>query len=48
MTLAAVSGISTYDAEYVAPADMLKIKLVTLDGQILKAFQGIAVSLENF
>ncbi|HQB12740.1 MAG TPA: type II toxin-antitoxin system VapC family toxin [Candidatus Omnitrophota bacterium] len=48
MELAIASGCSAYDAEYVALAQMLKVKLVTQDGQLLKAFPGVAVSVDSF
>ena len=48
MELAIASGCSAYDAEYVALAQMLKVKLVTQDGQLLKAFPGVAISVDSF
>ena len=48
MELAITSGCSAYDAEYVALAQMLKVKLVTQDGQLLKAFPGVAISVDSF
>ena len=48
MELAIASGCSAYDAEYVALAQMLKVKLVTQDGQLLKAFPGVAISVDAF
>lgn len=48
MELAIDSGCSSYDTEYVALAQMLKVRLVTQDGQLLKAFPGVAVSVDSF
>ncbi len=48
LELAVASGCSAYDAEYVALAQMLKIKLVTRDRQLLKAFPGMTESVEAF
>lgn len=48
MELAIASGCSAYDAEYVALAQMLKVKLVTQDSRLLKAFPGAAISVDSF
>jgi len=48
MELAIDSGCSSYDTEYVALAQMLRVRLVTQDGQLLKAFPGVAVSVDSF
>jgi predicted nucleic acid-binding protein len=39
------SDCSAYDCEFVALAQALGVKLVTLDGKLLKAFPKVAVSL---
>jgi predicted nucleic acid-binding protein len=46
--LAFQSKCTVYDCEYVALAHELGVPLVTADKQLLKAFPGIAVSLEQF
>jgi predicted nucleic acid-binding protein len=46
--LAAKSGCSAYDCEFVAVARDLGLQLVTLDRAVLSAFPGTAVSLEEF
>ncbi|HSA87879.1 MAG TPA: type II toxin-antitoxin system VapC family toxin [Nitrospira sp.] len=48
LTLAAQSGCSAYDCEFVALAQDLRIPLVTTDRQILKAFPGLAISPDGF
>jgi predicted nucleic acid-binding protein len=48
LELAARSGCSTYDCEYVAVARALGVPLVTADKQVLRAFPGTAVSPEAF
>lgn len=48
LDLAARSGCSAYDCEFVALAEDLNVKLVTNDRQILKAFPRNAVSLKEF
>ena len=48
LELAARSGCSTYDCEYVAVARTLGVPLVTADKQVLQAFPGTAVSPEAF
>jgi len=48
LSLAARSGCTAYDCEYVALAQTLRIPLVTRDKQVLAAFPGIAVSPEQF
>jgi predicted nucleic acid-binding protein len=44
LSLAAQSGCSAYDCEFVALAQDLRVPLVTTDRQILKAFPTVAVS----
>jgi predicted nucleic acid-binding protein len=39
------SECSAYDCEFVALAMKLGVKLVTMDGKVLRAFPGIAVAL---
>jgi len=48
LSLASSSGCSAYDCEFVALALDLKVPLVTSDRKLLKAFRGIALSLEDF
>jgi predicted nucleic acid-binding protein len=43
LSLAAQSGCSAYDCEFVALAQDLRVPLVTTDRQILKAFPTVAV-----
>lgn len=42
------SGLSAYDAEFVALARQLRVPLVTEDRAVLKAFPDEAVSLKQF
>ena len=48
LELAADSGCSAYDCEFVSLARELGVNLVTVDRQILRAFPGIALDLELF
>ena len=48
LQLAEQSGCSAYDCEFVSLAMDLKVPLVTVDRQILRAFPKIAVTPENF
>jgi predicted nucleic acid-binding protein len=48
LDLAATSGCSAYDCEFVALAQELHVPLVTVDHQVLTQFPGIAVSLDDF
>jgi len=45
---AATSGCTGYDCEFVVLARRLGVPLVTEDRQVLRAFPGVAVSLEEF
>jgi len=48
LTLAATSGCTAYDCEFVAVAQELKVPLVTVDKKVIKAFPNIAIALEKF
>lgn len=48
LTLAASSGCTAYDCEYVALARHLKMPLVTMDAQVIKAFSDTAKPLTSF
>jgi predicted nucleic acid-binding protein len=48
LSLAAQSGCSAYDCEFVALAKDLRVPLVTTDRQILKAFPAVALSPSAF
>jgi len=48
LELAARSGCSAYDCEFVALARDLGVSLITADRRVLRAFPGIAVSPEAF
>ena len=48
LRLAASSGCSAYDCEYVALAQDLGVLLVTSDRQLLKAFPGTALAPATF
>jgi predicted nucleic acid-binding protein len=48
LSLAASSGCSAYDCEFVALALDLKVPIVTSDKKVLKMFRGSALSLEEF
>lgn len=48
LRLAAESGCSAYDCEFIALAKDSLVSLVTVDRQLLDAFPGIAVPLDAF
>ncbi|GIW54553.1 MAG: hypothetical protein KatS3mg082_0957 [Nitrospiraceae bacterium] len=48
LRLAAESGCSAYDCEFVAVAQDLRVPLVSADRQLLRAFPSTAVSLDDF
>jgi predicted nucleic acid-binding protein len=48
LDLAAASRCSAYDCEFVALAQDLGVPLVTVDGQILRQFPRLALSLHAF
>ena len=41
-------GLTAYDSEYVAMAELHGLRFVTLDGQVLKAAPGLAVTPADF
>lgn len=48
LALAATSGCTSYDCEFVALAQAAGVPLVTADRKVLAAFPGTAVSLGDF
>jgi predicted nucleic acid-binding protein len=48
LELAASSGLSAYDCEFVTLAQSLAVPLVTEDRAILKAFPDVAMNMEGF
>ena len=48
LILAARSGCTAYDCEFVALAEELELPLVTTDGDLLRAFPAIAIRPETF
>lgn len=48
LQLASQTGQSAYDCEYVALARDLKLRLVTSDRKLVKAFPQVAVHLDTF
>jgi predicted nucleic acid-binding protein len=48
LRLAADSGCTSYDCEFVALAQELAIPLVTADTALLAKFRSVAISMQNF
>ncbi|HEV8408250.1 MAG TPA: hypothetical protein VGQ34_09990, partial [Sphingomicrobium sp.] len=48
LEIAASSGLSAYDCEFVALAQSLAVPLVTQDRAVLKAFPDLAMTMEGF
>jgi predicted nucleic acid-binding protein len=48
LEVAARSGCSAYDSEYIVLAEDLAVKLVTTDAQLLKSFPALAISVKDF
>ena len=48
LTLAAASGRTAYDCEFVTVAQELRVPLVTNDRQVLASFPDLAVALADF
>ena len=48
LELAARSGCSAYDCEFVALASELGVQLLTSDGEVLAAFPKTAITVERF
>ena len=48
LELVSLTRCSSYDCEYVAAAQSLRVPLVTADKKLLTAFPDIAVSMEKF
>lgn len=48
LRLASESKCSAYDCEFIASANDLRVPLVTVDTQLLRAFSTVAVSLRSF
>ncbi len=48
LELAARSGLSAYDCEFVALAQSLRVPLVTEDRAVLKAFPDVAITMEAY
>jgi predicted nucleic acid-binding protein len=46
--LSVETKIATYDCEFVVLARRLKLRLVTKDKALLRAFPDVAVSIEDF
>ena len=48
LRLATESGCTAYDCEFVALAQDLNVRLVTVDTQLLAAFPDVAISLDEY
>ena len=48
LDLAAASGCTAYDCEFVSVAERLQVPLVTSDKKVLLAFPSIAISMVDF
>lgn len=48
LEIASKSGLSAYDASYLATAEILRAPLITEDARILRAAPAIAFSVESF
>ncbi|HVF46404.1 MAG TPA: type II toxin-antitoxin system VapC family toxin [Pyrinomonadaceae bacterium] len=48
LQLVSISRCSSYDCEYVAAAQTLRVMLVTEDKQLLRSFPGVAISMRDF
>lgn len=48
LELASASGCTAYDCEFVSAAERLHVPLVTTDKEVLAAFPGLAVSMDQF
>jgi predicted nucleic acid-binding protein len=48
LELAAASGCTAYDCEFVSVAERLRVPLVASDKQVLSAFPSIAMSMADF
>ena len=48
LTLAAESGCSAYDCEFISLAKSLNVKLITADKKLLSSFPSIAINAKNY
>ena len=48
LSLAAASGCTSYDCEFVALAQSKRVPLITSDRQVLSCFKNVAVSPQDF
>ena len=48
LDLALQSGCTAYDCEFVCVAQLLDVPIVTSDAKVLRAFPGIAISMDEF